>query len=230
MNKTILSTVTGASMTLLAIFMTPTVDAQNTPDLGNLTLVQIYNSPELKDAAVAGGKSAFEASCSGCHGMDATGQPTIPDLADYDWLWGSALSDIEYSIRYGIRSGHENQRYSEMPGYDNPDGLTKSEMNDLVEYVFDISGNEAVPDAVARAEDNFISICSECHDADGKGLIEWYGGPNLTDEYWLYGGTREDIYESIAVGRLGTSPAWDGVLDDDTIKMLTVYVYYLTHY
>ena len=46
------------------------------------------------------------------------------------------------------------------------------------------------------------------------------GGPNLTDNVWLYGGTREAITESIANGRNGIMPPFDGRLDDVQVKLL----------
>ena len=39
-------------------------------------------------------------------------------------------------------------------------------------------------------------LCFTCHGADGGGLV----GPNLTDEYWLHGGSYEDIKKSIKTG------------------------------
>ena len=234
MNKTTVTRLSRSgflsSLSLALSLVIPAGQAQEAVDLGDLTLVQIYNSAELKDLAVAGGEAAFAEHCVACHGEDGSGKTGIPDLVDYDWLWGSALSDIETSIRYGIRSGHDLQRYSEMPAYEDTGLLTNTEIDDQVEYLLALSGGEADAAAVARAEGNFEAICSECHDLDGKGLIEWYGAPNLTDDYWLYGGSREEIRASIANGLLGASPAWDDVLDNNTIKMLAIYVYYLTHY
>jgi cytochrome c oxidase cbb3-type subunit 3 len=39
--------------------------------------------------------------------------------------------------------------------------------------------------------------CALCHKADGSGNI----GPNLTDDFWIYGNTPMDIYTSISEGR-----------------------------
>lgn len=41
--------------------------------------------------------------------------------------------------------------------------------------------------------------CALCHRPDGGGSI----GPNLTDEFWVYGNTPMDIYTSILKGRPG---------------------------
>lgn len=42
----------------------------------------------------------------------------------------------------------------------------------------------------------FIMICSACHVADGGGSV----GPNLTDAYWLHGGSIRDIFKTIKYG------------------------------
>jgi cytochrome c oxidase cbb3-type subunit 3 len=42
----------------------------------------------------------------------------------------------------------------------------------------------------------FTSTCAPCHGADGGGVV----GPNLTDNYWLHGGTIHDIFKTIKNG------------------------------
>ena len=197
---------------------------------GGPTLVQIYNTTDLKAIAMEEGRRVFSAECAGCHGADAAGTPGVPDLTTGIWLWGGSLSDIEVTVRYGIRSAHELRRFSEMPAYLGSDLLTEADINDLTEYVLAISGQDAEKEAVTRAGEKFEAFCSECHDYDGKGLKEYFGAPDLTDFDWIYGNDREAIYASIAHGRLGVSPAYDGKLDNDAIKAVTIYVYSLSHY
>jgi cytochrome c oxidase cbb3-type subunit 3 len=38
--------------------------------------------------------------------------------------------------------------------------------------------------------------CLVCHLSKGEGLV----GPNLTDEYWIHGGSIRDVYDIIVVG------------------------------
>ncbi|MBP9035602.1 MAG: c-type cytochrome, partial [Pseudomonadales bacterium] len=40
-----------------------------------------------------------------------------------------------------------------------------------------------------RGRQLYAEGCGECHGADGFGYGA-YGGPNLTDQIWLYGGSR----------------------------------------
>jgi cytochrome c oxidase cbb3-type subunit 3 len=69
----------------------------------------------------------------------------------------------------------------------------------------------------------FLTYCSQCHGSDAKGAR---GFPNLTDNDWLFGGTPEQIKESITKGRDAMMPA-KGVkpdLNGDQIKDIASYV------
>ena len=52
------------------------------------------------------------------------------------------------------------------------------------------------PNALANGEKIFTQLCVACHRADGGGSV----GPNLTDEYWIHGGSIGDIFYTIKVG------------------------------
>lgn len=49
---------------------------------------------------------------------------------------------------------------------------------------------------LAGAATIFQSTCAACHAKDGGGGI----GPNLTDDYWLHGGSIQDVFKSIKYG------------------------------
>ena len=69
----------------------------------------------------------------------------------------------------------------------------------------------------------YLTYCSQCHGSDARGAR---GFPNLTDSDWLWGGTPDQIKESIAKGRDAAMPA-KGVkpdLNGDQIKDLANYV------
>ncbi|RZS69329.1 cbb3-type cytochrome c oxidase N-terminal domain-containing protein [Pseudobacter ginsenosidimutans] len=42
----------------------------------------------------------------------------------------------------------------------------------------------------------FIQNCAACHGKDGEGTV----GPNLTDDYWLHGGSIADVFKSVKYG------------------------------
>ncbi len=67
----------------------------------------------------------------------------------------------------------------------------------------------------------FQGVCAACHGDAGQGLI----GPNLTDDYWLHGGTPEDVYRAIAEGFPAQGmPAWDGQLTAEEQAQVMAYV------
>jgi cytochrome c oxidase cbb3-type subunit 3 len=42
----------------------------------------------------------------------------------------------------------------------------------------------------------FTTVCAACHMPDGGGNV----GPNLTDTYWLHGGSIKDIFKTLKYG------------------------------
>ncbi len=190
------------------------------------SLEQIMQDHELLGFAQAGGESAFAVNCSQCHGLGAAGYIGYPNLNDDDWIWGGTLEAISQTIHYGIRSDHEETRFSEMPAFGRDEILDRDQINDVAEYVLSLSGSETAPVAAARGEEIYLENCAACHMDDGSGNIE-LGAPNLADAIWLYGGDKADVVQSITNSRAGAMPAWTNRLDETTIKQLTVYVHTL---
>lgn len=52
------------------------------------------------------------------------------------------------------------------------------------------------PADLASGKDLFISTCAACHGRLGEGGV----GPNMTDEYWMHGGSVKDIFKTIKYG------------------------------
>jgi len=61
----------------------------------------------------------------------------------------------------------------------------------------------ADPQAMAIANRLFLNNCAQCHGSDARGSK---GFPNLTDNDWLWGGTPDQIQETIVQGRSGVMP------------------------
>lgn len=191
------------------------------------SLSQIETDLDLQQFALAMGESAFGDNCATCHGAGGRGAKGYPMLADDVWLWDGTLTGIETTIRHGIRHMEDPAtRLNAMPAFGRDGLLATSEIDDLVQYVLKISGREAAADAVNRAAPVFAQQCVVCHGADGKGNRA-LGAPNLTDRDWLFGGEPRDIQQTIFNARNAHMPAWQGRLDDATIKSLAVYVHSL---
>ena len=54
------------------------------------------------------------------------------------------------------------------------------------------------------------------------------GAPNLTDNVWLYGGSKRAIEESIRNGRAGVMPPWKDILGEEKVHLISAYVYSLS--
>jgi cytochrome c oxidase cbb3-type subunit 3 len=88
----------------------------------------------------------------------------------------------------------------------------------------DLSKNE---DAKGIGQRLFLNSCAQCHGSDARGSR---GFPNLTDRDWLYGGSPENIKETIIKGRMGVMPPMASLIgNDDEIKNVTHYVLSLSN-
>jgi cytochrome c oxidase cbb3-type subunit 3 len=72
----------------------------------------------------------------------------------------------------------------------------------------------------------FLTTCAACHGENAKGNQE-VGAPNLTDNYWIYGGDIATIVTTVHGGREGHMPTWDERLTPAQLKILATYVYSL---
>jgi len=77
---------------------------------------------------------------------------------------------------------------------------------------------------VALGKQTFGQNCAACHRADGGGQI----GPNLADDYWLHGGTLDQIHKTVTDGVLEKGmPPWGKVLKPNQLDAVVAYVYTL---
>jgi len=200
--------------------------ASRGPMVGKLaaaSVAEIVADPQLLDFARAQGRVAFADNCAPCHGAGGGGAKGYPNLNDDDWLWGGKLADIENTIRHGARSGDEKAHQGNMPPFAGV--LKPNEISAAADFARSLSGLPAEPGAdLALGKKLFADNCAACHGPEGKGNRE-VGAPNLTDHIWLYSPAKETIMQGIQNGRGGVMPAWQGRLDESTIKSLVVYVW-----
>lgn len=190
------------------------------------SLAEIQDVPELQEFAMAGGRSAFAVNCSQCHGAGGAGAPGFPNLNDDAWIWGGSLEQIHETIRVGIRSSHEDTRFNQMPAFLKDEILERPQVDAVVEYVLRESGQDHDAIVAAAGREVYVEQCAACHQESGRGDRE-LGAPNLVDAIWLYGGTREEIWNTVANARNGVMPNWDDKLDPIVRKQLAIYVHAL---
>lgn len=201
--------------------------AESSAVLLEASLDEIETDRTLQQFALAMGESVFGDNCATCHGAGGRGAKGYPSLADDVWIWDGTLDGIEYTLRHGIRhEGDLDTRFSAMPAFGRDGLLQNAQINDLTQYVINLSGGEADTAAVQRAEALYQQQCALCHTPTGVG-DRTLGAPNLTDSEWIFGSSEDDIYNSIYNARNAHMPAWDDRLSDASIKAVAVYVHTL---
>ncbi len=75
--------------------------------------------------------------------------------------------------------------------------------------------------SLAAGKEVWMKNCIACHGVNGEGGI----GPNMTDEYWIHGGSMADIVHIINVGvpAKGMIP-WAGVLKPDEVTQVSSFI------
>lgn len=184
---------------------------------------EIRKSPELMSYALRGGETIFKNNCSSCHGTGGAGSKGFPNLNDDDWLWGGKLEDIYQTLLYGIRSGHEKARFSQMPAFGLDKILNKGEIHEVMNYVLSLSGKGKYS---KKGEEIFMANCASCHGKNAKG-DQKVGAPNLADQIWLYGSDESDLFYTIYFARAGVMPNWSGRIDEQSIRQVSLYVHSL---
>ncbi|MDK1491269.1 cytochrome-c oxidase, cbb3-type subunit III [Sinorhizobium sp. 7-81] len=195
--------------------------------IDTLSYNQIRADESLMATVRSTGYQVFGDNCAVCHGVDGKGRSNYPDLTDDDWLWGGGPENIAQTLRVGINTRHPESRVGQMPSFGRDEMLDRNQVRDVAAYVYSLSNpSYSTPDNVGRIEagrEVFLTTCAACHGEDARGSLE-VGAPNLTDAYWIYGGTMRNIIESVHGGRQGHMPTWDERLTPTEIRILALYV------
>jgi len=193
---------------------------------GNAEVAPLYAkfmAMSVEDAAKdpqakAIGERLFMNNCSQCHGSDAHGGKSFPNLTDSDWLHGGTPDKITETLVKG--------RIGQMPPMAAAVG-TSDDVKNVANYVLSLSGS---PHDSVRANlgKSKFAVCAACHGADGKGNIA-LGAPNLTDDIWLHGYGEAAITNMVVNGKVNQMPAQADKLTPAQIHVLTSYVWGLSN-
>lgn len=160
------------------------------------------------------GRRIFASNCTVCHGANAQGSFGFPNLTDSEWIWGSEDEDIKATLLHG--------RMAAMPAWG--DALGEAGVEQVTEYVLQLSGRDGVDaELAAQGQSQYAMFCIACHGPEGKGN-KIFGAPDLTNDIWLYGGSRLRIAHVLKHGRNGVMPAFGERLGEDKVHILAGYV------
>lgn len=168
--------------------------------------------------AMAIGERLFMNNCAQCHGSDARGSKSFPNLADGDWLHGGSPEKIRGTITNG--------RIGMMPPMAAAVGSAEDVRN-VAHYVLSLSGSPHDAVKASQGKSKFVA-CAACHGMDGKGNPA-LGAPNLTDDIWLHGWGEAAIVNIVNNGKHNEMPAQKEKLTEAQIAVLASYVWSLSN-
>jgi cytochrome c oxidase cbb3-type subunit 3 len=140
------------------------------------------------------------------------------------WKWGfyfTIIVAVIYIFNYhvfGTGKNPEQEYAAEMAEGKRLEEQYKARTKSLVD-----ENNITLADAdgIAAGKALFTQSCVACHMADGGGGI----GPNLTDEYWIHGGSLNDIYKTIKIGYPDKGmQSWQSLYSPAQMRNLTSFV------
>ena len=168
--------------------------------------------------AMAIGERLFMNNCAQCHGSDARGSKSFPNLVDGDWLHGGSPEKIKETI--------SNGRIGMMPPMAAAVG-TADDVRNVANYVLSLSGSPHDAVKASLGKSKFVA-CAACHGMDGKGNPA-LGAPNLSDDIWLHGWGEAAIVNIVNNGKHNEMPAQKEKLTEAQIAVLASYVWGLSH-
>lgn len=128
-------------------------------------------------------------------GIEELDNPTPPW-----WQWGFVLSVVfavvylwVYFVSYSAPNQFQELEIANAKAEKRIQAYMSSSANKIDENTVTILTDSKDLDAGKKI---FVANCAACHAPDGGGLV----GPNLTDRYWLHGGSINDIFRTIKNG------------------------------
>jgi cytochrome c oxidase cbb3-type subunit 3 len=140
------------------------------------------------------------------------------------WKYGFYITIVVafvyiYQFHFSGEGKNPEQEYAaEMEEGMKMEELYKAKTKNLVD-----ENNVLLADAAGIAEGKalYTQSCIACHAADGGGGI----GPNLTDEFWIHGGSMNNIYKTIKIGYPEKGmQSWESMYSPVQMKNLASFV------
>lgn len=155
------------------------------------------------------------------HAYDGIKELSNPVPAWFNVLFfGTVIFGLAYLYYYHIGGYGERQ---------NDEYLTEMTKADLETKLFlaksatkvDESNVKIDPAQIVSGKGVFDANCIACHGDKGQGLV----GPNLTDEFWLHGGSVVDVFKTVKYGVPAKGMvSWEKNLSSQKMSEVTNYI------
>lgn len=144
----------------------------------------------------------------------------LPPWWKYGFYFTIAVAAL-YILRYHVWGTGLNPKQE----YDQEMKVAAAQIEEYRKKAGDMVDEKTVTMAdaagIAEGDKLFHSNCFACHGPKGEGGV----GPNLTDNYWLHGGTINDVFKTIKYGYPDKGmQSWQKMYSPGQIKNLASYV------
>lgn len=117
------------------------------------------------------------------------------------WLTAIFAGTIIFAIAYLVQLWGIGNIQDQITEYENDvkqAEIAIAEWRDKQSNLIDETSVEFINDelVLAQGKEIYLKECKACHQEDGGGSV----GPNLTDNYWIHGGSISDIFSTIKYG------------------------------
>lgn len=144
------------------------------------------------------------------------------------WFW-LILSMMVFSVLYlmlypGLGSYAGALKWSQSARLQDSQAAYKTEFGGTRQLIAEaqIATLMADDSLMASAQRVFNQNCAVCHGYDAAGQAAHF--PDLTDADWQWGGSREQIEQSIRHGRAAVMISWSAFLGDDGVVQMADFV------
>lgn len=141
------------------------------------------------------------------------------------WLfWGSAVFALVYVLGIEVFDFVNTYEDDLAEGVENLEAIRTAYAEANPSFTVDdatIAQYVQDPAKVEAGAVSYAAQCANCHGNEGQGLI----GPNMTDAYWVHGGSNTDIYNLISKGSVTKGmPPWEGVYSPEQRAELVAFI------
>ncbi|UOF01568.1 cbb3-type cytochrome c oxidase N-terminal domain-containing protein [Bdellovibrio reynosensis] len=141
------------------------------------------------------------------------------------WLWTFLLTIIfafMYFLHYEIAGGPTLKDELKVAMAEIDKAQATAQSNVPVETEESLKAMFGKDEVLATGAEQYTAKCAACHGQELQGLV----GPNLTDKFWLHGGTRMEVVKVITDGIPEKGmPPWGPVLKKPELYALAAYIF-----
>ena len=140
------------------------------------------------------------------------------------WKYGFYITIVVavfYLLKFEVWKTGQNQFEEYTTEMTNAKAQTDAYLAAMKENVDEKTVVMADAAGIATGKALFAKTCVACHMANGEGGV----GPNLTDDYWIHGGTINDVFKTIKYGYPDKGmQSWSSTYSPVQIQQIASYI------